>query len=67
MRNFINLSDIDERELRIIIDHAQSQKQKGSTIKTDVPLVGITLIMIFEIPSLETRLSFELPMNTIGW
>ena len=63
MRNFINLSDIDKRELRKIIDHAKSQKQKGSTIKTDVPLVGKTLIMIFEKPSTRTRLSFELAMK----
>ena len=66
MRNFINLSDIDKRELRKIIDHAKSQKQKGSTIKTDIPLVGKTLIMIFEKPSTRTRLSFELAMKKLG-
>jgi len=66
MRNFINLSDIDKRELRKIIDHAKSQKQKGSTIKTDVTLVGKTLIMIFEKPSTRTRLSFELAMKKLG-
>ena len=66
MRNFINLSDIDKRELRKIIDHAKSQKQKGSTIKTNVPLVGKTLIMIFEKPSTRTRLSFELAMKKLG-
>ena len=66
MRNFINLSDIDKRELRKIIDHAKSQKQKGSTIKTDVPLVGKTLIIVFEKPSTRTRLSFELAMKKLG-
>ena len=66
MRNFINLSDIDKRELRKIIDHAKSKKQKGSTIKTDVPLAGKTLIMIFEKPSTRTRLSFELAMKKLG-
>ncbi len=66
MRNFINLSDIDKRELRKIIDHAKSQKQKGSTIKADVSLVGKTLIMIFEKPSTRTRLSFELAMQEMG-
>ena len=66
MRNFINLADIDKRELRKIIDHAKSQKQKGSTIKTDVSLVGKTLIMIFEKPSTRTRLSFELAMKKLG-
>ena len=66
MRNFINLSDIDKRELRKIIDHAKSQKKKGSTIKTDVPLVDKTLIMVFEKPSTRTRLSFELAMKKLG-
>ena len=66
MRNFINLSDIDKRELRKIIDHAKSQKQKGSTIKADVPLAGKTLVMIFEKPSTRTRLSFELAMKKLG-
>ena len=28
MRNFINLADIDKRELRKIIDHAKLQKEK---------------------------------------
>ena len=66
MRNFINLSDIVKRELRKIIDHAKSQKQKGSTIKTDAPLEDKTLIMIFEKSSTRTRLSFELAMKKLG-
>ena len=28
MRNFINLADIDKKELRKIIDHAKLQKEK---------------------------------------
>ena len=28
MRNFINLADIDKKELRKIIDHATLQKEK---------------------------------------
>jgi len=66
MRNFINLSDIDKKDLRKIVDHAKSQKQKGSTIKADVPLAGKTLVMIFEKPSTRTRLSFELAMKKLG-
>jgi len=66
MRNFINLSDIDKKDLRKIVDHAKSKKQKGSTIKADVPLAGKTLVMIFEKPSTRTRLSFELAMKKLG-
>ena len=28
MKNFINIADIDKKDLRKIIDHAQSQKKK---------------------------------------
>ena len=66
MRNFINLADIDKRELRKIIDHAKSQKEKGSSIDLNTPLTGKTLIMIFEKPSTRTRLSFESAMQKLG-
>ena len=66
MKNFINLADIDKKDLRKIVDHAKSKKQKGSTIKADVPLAGKTLVMIFEKPSTRTRLSFELAMKKLG-
>jgi len=66
MRNFVNLADIDKRELRKIIDHAKSLKEKGSTIDLNTPLKGKTLIMIFEKPSTRTRLSFESAMQKLG-
>ena len=66
MRNFINLADIDKKELRKIIDHAKSLKEKGSTTGPNAPLAGKTLIMIFEKASTRTRLSFELAMKKLG-
>ena len=66
MRNFINLADIDKKELRKIIDHAKSQKGKGSNIDPGNFLAGKTLIMIFEKPSTRTRLSFESAMQKMG-
>ena len=66
MRNFINLADIDKRELRKIIDNAKSLKEKGSTVDLNTPLIGKTLIMIFEKPSTRTRLSFESAMQKLG-
>jgi len=66
MKNFINLSDIDKKELRKIIDHAKLQKEKKANINNDAPLKGKTLIMIFEKPSTRTRLSFELAMKKLG-
>ena len=66
MRNFINLADIDKRELRKIVDNAKSLKEKGSTIDLNTSLTGKTLIMIFEKPSTRTRLSFESAMQKMG-
>ena len=60
MRNFINISDVDKKELRKIIDHAKLQKEKRSKLNESAidphkPLADKTLIMIFEKPSTRTR------------
>jgi len=71
MKNFITISDLDKKDLRKIIDHAKSEKEKRtklskSTINFYKPLTGKTLILIFEKPSTRTRLSFELAMKQLG-
>jgi len=66
LKNFINLSDIDKKDLRKIIDEAKIQKLKKNSTTSDKSLTGKTLIMIFEIPSTRTRISFELAMKKSG-
>jgi len=71
MRNFINLADIDKKDLREIINDAKSKKKQRLKLKKSapdpsVPLAGRLLIMIFEKPSTRTRISFEIAMKQLG-
>ena len=71
MKSFINLSDINKKDLRQIIDYAKIKKKKRfklnkSAIDSNAYLADKTLIMIFEKSSTRTRISFELAMKQLG-
>ena len=71
MKKFINIAEINKKDLRFILDNAKSRKEKRSDlnknqIDTDAPMDGKILIMLFEKPSTRTRISFDLAVKQLG-
>src|ERR1700761_9385896 len=67
MKHFTSLAGCSSAELRHVMDVAQQLKhQYKLTGKNDQILAGQTLAMIFEKPSLRTRVSFAVAMTHLG-
>ncbi|HXE54065.1 MAG TPA: ornithine carbamoyltransferase [Tepidisphaeraceae bacterium] len=67
MRHFIAIADCTEAELRHVMDVSlRLKKQLKETGRNDPVLAGKTLAMIFEKPSLRTRVSFAVGMTQLG-
>src|SRR5215472_16533533 len=62
LRHFLDLDQLDNAELRGILDVATAYKNG----RRDRPLAGKTLAMIFEKPSTRTRVSFEVATRQLG-
>ena len=71
MKNFLNISDLSPDELREIVEEAKNRKLKRQNFKKseldlDKPFVGQSMIMMFEIPSTRTRISFDIAAKQLG-
>ena len=67
MKHFISIGDCTREDLERVLDvAARLKKQYVATGRNDPLLVGQTLAMIFEKPSLRTRVSFAVAMNHLG-
>jgi ornithine carbamoyltransferase len=67
MKHFISIADTPLSELQHVFAVAKRlKKQLKETGKNDPILAGKTLAMIFEKPSLRTRVSFATGMNQLG-
>jgi len=64
VRHFLSIADLSTAELTAILDHADVLKR--DPVPRDAPLRGHALAMIFEKPSLRTRLSFDVAMRDLG-
>src|SRR5436309_8704781 len=67
MKHFISIAETSVGELRHVLDVAGRLKaQLKGTGRNDPILAGKTLAMIFEKPSLRTRVSFSVAMTQLG-
>jgi ornithine carbamoyltransferase len=67
-RHFLDLSDIPANELRRILDSSVAMKGRRRTAASqkDQVLAGKKVAMVFEQPSLRTRISFEVGIRELG-
>jgi ornithine carbamoyltransferase len=68
-RHFLDISDLDSKTLRRIIDAAHAMKKAGKKVPADLRPKGIedrVLVLIFEKPSTRTRVSFDIAMRQLG-
>lgn len=64
--DFIDLSDLESAEIRLILERAKRIKFDLKNGINETPLVGKHLAMVFEKPSTRTRVSFEVGMHQLG-
>ncbi|HEY8861861.1 MAG TPA: ornithine carbamoyltransferase [Candidatus Limnocylindria bacterium] len=64
VRHFLSIADLSPAELTALLDDAEALKR--DPVPADPPLRGRALAMIFEKPSLRTRLSFDVAMRDLG-
>src|SRR4030042_6533983 len=66
MKNFISINDCWAEELRELLDLSTSLKKLYKSGGRDLCLAGKVLAMLFEKPSLRTRISFHVAMTDLG-
>ncbi len=66
LNDFISLADLDAGQVLEILELADELKRKQKSGEVFRPLDGKTLAMIFEKPSLRTRVTFETGMFQLG-
>src|SRR5512136_937934 len=66
MNDFLAISDCSTRELEDLLEESRSLKAFYRAGKRDLCLAGRTLAMLFEKPSLRTRISFQVAMTDLG-
>ncbi len=68
-RHFLDISALDSKTLRRILDAAHAMKKAGKRVPAALRPKGVenlVLVMIFEKPSTRTRVSFDIAMRQLG-
>lgn len=67
-RHFIDISDLSPAEFRDILNSAARMKKRRRTAEAakDRPLAGKKIAMVFEQPSMRTRISFDVGIRELG-
>lgn len=65
-RDLLTLADLTPDELRFVLDTAHAQKSAWTAGERDAPLQGKAIALVFEKPSVRTRVSFEVACARLG-
>src|SRR5207247_7055549 len=65
-RDFVSMDDLSPEEVRFVLDTAVDLKRRAKAGDRPALLTGRVLAMIFEKPSLRTRVTFEVGMWELG-
>jgi ornithine carbamoyltransferase len=67
LRHYLSAADLSREATRALLTQAAALKQEWKTSgHTSMPLQGQTLALVFEKPSLRTRVAFEAGMTQLG-
>jgi len=66
MKDFLSIADLDAPSLRHLLDLAADFKRRRGQGAIETSLAGKTLALVFQKPSLRTRVSFEVAMSELG-
>jgi len=67
MKHFLTISEQSPEDLQDLLTYASQMKQERSEAGANAPILqGKTLAMVFQKPSLRTRVSFEMGMKHLG-
>ncbi|MGH2398564.1 MAG: ornithine carbamoyltransferase [bacterium] len=65
-RDFLSMDDLNPEEIRALLDRSADLKRRLHAGESQTILAGKTLAMIFEKPSLRTRVTFDVGMRQLG-